>query len=104
MTHELLKIKFVRKVSDLQKDLGNAYVYFALKKINEQQRFFITIEIQHVDFQPVGKVLEIAIRELEDILFDNTQGIPDRDEMKELLESTINQIITQHKGPPALTN
>ncbi len=84
-----LQSKLIMLVHELIDEYGVEYVRFALKKMNEVQEFFIPVPEDWHCFDPILKVLEIVIRELDEALYSNESGVDSMEQAKEILTGLI---------------
>ena len=86
---------FSSKLMELRNDLGDPYVFFALKKISEQQMLHISFPNRFCDFDPIVKVLDMVRGELESVIFEKLDGIPDRPELIALMKKSLTVLETR---------
>lgn len=74
-----ISVRFNLQVKKLFEEFGRDYLLFALRKISERQMLFLSIPHTNADFQPILKVLDIIINELESELFSDASELPEQD-------------------------
>ncbi len=83
---------FVDVLDDLESDVGPEYVILALKKISDQQLLFLDFSEFTLLKEPVLKVLDTCVREIESFLFESSRAVDSTDQLKDLIPRYLAKI------------
>ncbi|MBN1296874.1 hypothetical protein JXA80_08825 [bacterium] len=72
-------------VMDLAQSIGIGYVILALKQISDQQLLHIPFRHLNLLDDPILKMYDSVVREIEEILFDPDTGIHSESELRLIL-------------------
>ncbi|MBN1355910.1 hypothetical protein JXA40_06515 [bacterium] len=86
---EDLKIRMRTLAVELSEEYGRSYVMFALKKIRDRQLLELDIPVDWRGFDPILKVSDAVLKELESTLFESNDGISDISQIREIIADLI---------------
>ncbi|MBN1878907.1 hypothetical protein JW823_02255 [bacterium] len=88
MTEDLgeLKTRIVCLIADYRRENLGAYALLALKRISDQQMTYISFSEYSLIDEPVLKLYEIIVQELEEVIFNTHFGISSHEELKMIIE------------------
>lgn len=85
MNNKKLIQDFSLLLRELADKYGEEYVWLALKKISDQQLWFIEMSYRLTDFSPILTVYEIVYSEASNFLFDVIGPTSNLDQMRAIL-------------------
>lgn len=84
MSH--LETRLMRLIEELHREYNAEYIMAALKQINDQQLLHISFKGYRIPNDPILKIYEQVVREIEAVLFASPDDIPSEAELRRLLE------------------
>jgi len=76
-------------IDDLSEEYSIGYVVMALKQISDQQLLHISFKDHPIQNDPILKVYDLMVEEIEAILFKPPNGISSNLELKQCIEQVL---------------
>ena len=90
-TTDIQRMQFKYLLDDIGVDVGTDYLLLALKKINDQQMLFINFSKFKLLDDPVIKVLDTIVREIEMFLFESEHAVKSQESISILINDYLSK-------------
>lgn len=84
-------------IEGLITEYSKDYVLLALKQISDRQLTYISFADYRLLNEPILKLLELIIIELETVLFDSDIGIESHDQLVEVIQGLLLKFFSRDK-------
>lgn len=76
-------------IEELVTEYSKDYVLLALKQISDRQLTYISFADYHLLNEPILKLLELIITELDTVIFDPDTGIESHDQLVKVIQEVL---------------
>ncbi len=84
-----LKTRLDHVLNELIRDYSEEYVLLALKQISDQQLTFISFSHFRLLNEPILKLYENIVREIETVIFDGSYGIESPEDISNVIRWSL---------------
>jgi len=90
----LRQSQFIARVEDLVGEYGPEYVMAALKQINDQQLLYISFKGYRIPDDPVLKIYEQVVQEIEQVVFDRSGDTFSEERLRRMITAARDRVTT----------